>query len=269
MTTALTVAVDDLKVARPERVRAPSSYVPVPVRVEGASPWTVLRWAGYAVLAALLWQVWPQPIGGPVAYVSVSGTSMEPGLHTGDLVVVRRRSSYAVGDVVAYRVPNGQFGERNVVIHRLTAGDGRRGWTTRGDNRTAVDPWTPRDSDIVGEMTWTTASGGEIFARLGQPLPLGLLCGGLTTLVLVLPDRRRRAAAPAPVIPMVLSGLRMVPAVKPDRGGGVIVNYLPAASRASCVAVPGMRALPQRRQPGVVTIRTVPRSATAASSHLV
>ncbi len=259
----------DLTVAVTDRVRATSSYVPVPVRVEGASPWTVLRWLGYAVVAALLWQVWPQPIGGPVAYVRVSGSSMEPGLHTGDLVVVRKRSSYAVGDVVAYRVPDGQFGERNVVIHRLTAGDGRRGWTTQGDNRAAADPWTPRDSDIVGEMTWTTAKGGEAFAWLAQPLPLGLLCGGLTTLMLVLPDRRRRVVAPAPVIPLVLSGLRMIPAVTPDRGGGVVVNYLAAASRASCVAVPGMRPVPRSRPRGLVSVRTVSRGAVAASSHLV
>ena len=54
-----------------------------------------------------------------------------------------------------------------------------------------ADPWTPRTGDVVGRLVWHTG-GGDALAALSQPRYLGLLCGGLTTLVLVLPDRRRR-----------------------------------------------------------------------------
>ena len=38
--------------------------------------------------------------GSPISYVVVSGHSMEPTFHTGDVVVLRRTGSYAKGDVI-------------------------------------------------------------------------------------------------------------------------------------------------------------------------
>src|SRR5260370_6367352 len=63
-----------------------------------------------AVIAACLWFGLPQSLGGRADWVMVSGTSMLPRFHTGDLVLVEHQSSYHVGDVIAYRVPNGQRG---------------------------------------------------------------------------------------------------------------------------------------------------------------
>src|SRR5579884_1718426 len=91
--------------------------------------------AQLALVAALLWFCLPQSLGGRADWVLVSGTSMLPHLHTGDLVLVERRSSYHVGEVVAYRVPQGQVGAGHVVIHRIIGGNGRTGWTMKGDNR--------------------------------------------------------------------------------------------------------------------------------------
>ncbi|MDP3711773.1 MAG: signal peptidase I [Mycobacteriales bacterium] len=217
----------------------------------------VVRAVVWALVAVALWQVWPQTVGGPMAYVQVSGTSMEPGLRTGDLVAVRRRDGYQVGDVVAYRVPDGQFGERNVVIHRLVGGDGRKGWVTLGDNRDLVDPWSPRDSDVVGEMVWSSAGRGDDLARLAQPVPLGLLTGGLTTLVLLWPDRRRRVVAPV-VVPMVLDGLRLVPLAVPDPGrsaarglGTVVVGWIGSGAPARCTDLPRGAV---RLRPGTVRV---------------
>jgi signal peptidase I len=54
----------------------------------------------------------PQLLGGSAAYVVVSGTSMEPTLSDGDFVLARKRSSYRVGDVVAFSRPEGRPGRR-------------------------------------------------------------------------------------------------------------------------------------------------------------
>src|SRR6476646_4106501 len=72
-----------------------------------------------AFVAALLWFCLPQALGGRAGWVLVSGTSMLPHLHTGDLVLVEHRSSYHVGEVVAYRIPKGQVGSGHVVIRIL------------------------------------------------------------------------------------------------------------------------------------------------------
>lgn len=227
----------------------------------------VVRAVVWALVAVALWQVWPQTVGGPMAYVRVSGTSMEPGLHTGDLVAVRRRDAYQLGDVVAYRVPDGQFGERNVVIHRLVGGDGRNGWVTLGDNRDLVDPWSPRDSDVVGEMVWSSAGRGDDLARLAQPVPLGLLTGGLTTLVLLWPDRRRPRVPT--VVPMVLDGLRLVPLSVPDpgrsaarRSGTVVVGRTGSGTRARCTDLPRGAV---RLRPGTVRVALASGPVSVAS----
>jgi signal peptidase I len=231
-----------------------------------ARPADLVRALVWGLLAVALWQVWPQTVGGPMAYVRVSGTSMEPGLRTGDLVAVKRRDAYAVGDVVAYRVPEGEVGARQVVIHRLVAGDGRTGWVALGDNRRSVDPWRPTDEHVVGEMVWSSAGRGDDLQRLAEPVPLGLLCGGLTTLVLLWPDRRRRRG-PAPVVPLVLDGLRLVPSLHPPeaRPGRVVVRRVPGTGRATAVALPAV-ALPLgavRGRPGTVRVVVGARTAVA------
>lgn len=165
----------------------------------------------YLVLLGASTLVWPHHLGGPVTLLRVAGTSMEPGLHTGDLGLLYEADTYRVGDVVGYRVPDGQFGGGNLVIHRLMGGNGRDGWRTQGDNRTSPDPWRPTDADIAGRLVWSTPGGGSLLSRAAEPVPLGLLCGGLTALVLAWPDRRRkdRVAAPA-ALPVPAASPRVV-----------------------------------------------------------
>ena len=113
----------------------------------------------------------PASLGGPVTYIIVRGSSMQPTYAAGDLVIVRQASAYHVDDVVAYRVPDGQIGAGHIVIHRLVGGDDK-GFTLRGDNNPSIDPWTPRASDIVGEA-WTSVPGlGRILAVIHRPLLL-------------------------------------------------------------------------------------------------
>ncbi len=130
-----------------------------------------------ALVAVLLWFCLPQTLGGRAAWVMVSGTSMLPRLHTGDLVLVERQSSYHVGEVVAYRVPKGEVGAGYVVIHRIIGGNGRTGWRMKGDNRTAPDLWYPTDHDVIGSKLLRIPHAWFLLRLLHMPLMLGLFAG--------------------------------------------------------------------------------------------
>ncbi len=141
-----------------------------------ARPLTVIA-AQLALVVALLWFCLPQAVGGRAGWVLVSGTSMLPHLLTGDLVLVETSSSYHVGEVVAYRVPKGQPGAGHVVIHRIVGGNGRTGWKTKGDNRSAPDLWRPTNSDVVGAKLLRIPDAWLVLRFLHTPLLLGLLAG--------------------------------------------------------------------------------------------
>jgi signal peptidase I len=133
--------------------------------------------AQVAFIAMLLWFCLPQSLGGRADWVLVSGTSMLPHLHTGDLVLVERHSGYHVGEVVAYRVPKGQIGAGHAVIHRIVGGNGRTGWTMKGDNRTAPDLWHPTDRNVLGSKLLRIPDAWFVLRFLHTPLFLGLLAG--------------------------------------------------------------------------------------------
>ena len=115
-------------------------------------------------LALLAWWLWlaPAQVGGPATYVRVSGTSMEPMLHTGDVVIARGERPYAVGDLVVIQLSTG------LVIHRLVDGDAKSGWTTRGDHNTWDDPWVLRDDQVLGRAWATVPRGGEDAPECGR-----------------------------------------------------------------------------------------------------
>jgi signal peptidase len=130
-----------------------------------------------AVLVCLFWAQYlrPQAFGGRAGYVLVSGKSMLPRYHTGDLVLVEQQSSYHVGQVVAYRVPKGDAMAGAQVIHRIIGGNAQKGFVVQGDNRTAPDVWRPKPRDIVGAKTLRIPNAVLILQFLRSPLFLGLL----------------------------------------------------------------------------------------------
>lgn len=157
---------------------------------------TVRRWIANALVAfaVLAWILLlrPQALGGPASYVLVSGHSMRPQLETGDLVITRREDTYGVGDVVAYRIPNGEPGAGGRVIHRISGGSPREGFQTRGDNRDQPDIWRPRPRDIEGRLWLRLPKAGTFVAMLSAPIPLGTAAGLLAFLTIGGGDRHRR-----------------------------------------------------------------------------
>ncbi|HVM39167.1 MAG TPA: signal peptidase I [Acidimicrobiia bacterium] len=144
--------------------------------------------------------VGPTQLGGPVTYVIASGDSMEPGIRSGDLMLVREADGYEVGDVVAYR--HRQL--RRVVVHRVVEVEGDR-YVLKGDNNDWLDSYSPTDADVVG-TPWVRVPGiGRILSGMAEPRNAGLLAGLLTLLSIggtgVRRHRRRRsmrAADPRP-----------------------------------------------------------------------
>src|ERR1700704_1422132 len=132
---------------------------------------TIVNPASFAALVGLLLVTWPQSLGGRVAYIKVSGHSMEPTMHFGDLVVIRANSNYHVGEIIAYRVPPGEVGAGVTVIHRIVGGNPHTGYLTRGDNNHYNDPWHPHLTNIVGVRWALVPRAANLFSRLRGPLP--------------------------------------------------------------------------------------------------
>src|ERR1700731_1023704 len=131
----------------------------------------------FVILVCLFWSQYlrPQSLGGRASYVLVSGKSMLPRYHTGDLVLVEKQPSYHIGQLIAYRVPKGDPLAGAQVIHRIIGGDAKHGFIVKGDNRTAPDVWRPKPGDIVGAKALRIPNAVLILQFLRSPIFLGLL----------------------------------------------------------------------------------------------
>jgi len=150
-------------------------------------------------LALLVFLGWfallrPTALGGPANYVIVSGASMEPTYHEGDLVVVRRSSSYAAGDIVAYLIRSDSQPAGITVIHRII-GEDADGFITQGDNREEIDPWRATPANVRGAAWLHVPMVGTYVTWLRQPSHLGMLAGAIFLVGALHPanqHRRRR-----------------------------------------------------------------------------
>jgi len=146
-----------------------------------------------ALLAVVLGSLWfylaPTAIGGSTSWVVTDGISMEPHFHGGDLVIVRSRSHYQVGEIVAYR--NRQL--HTIVLHRIVGRDGSR-YIFKGDNNNFLDFEHPAQSQLIGSVWLHLAGVGSRLESVRSPL----LIGGLFALATLLfagaafTGRRRR-----------------------------------------------------------------------------
>ena len=212
-------------------------------RIVGALTWLL----AIALAAGWFFYLRPASMGGPAGYVIVSGESMEPMMHTGDLAVVHRRGSYKVGDVVAYRIPKQDVGGGMLVIHRITGGDAESGFVLQGDNRETQDMWRPRAADVVGSLQWHVPHVGTVLFLLRTPLVIGGVAGFLGFwLILNSGEGRRREdeatadvdepvveeVAPAPVVIPVAPRRRSLLTPANLAAVGVVVLSAASAKRA-------------------------------------
>lgn len=137
----------------------------------------------YAVTVVLVTAAWglfaPTQVGGQVAYAIISGNSMEPGFHRGDLVVLRQANDYAVGEIATYRHPT-----LGPVIHRIMAENAGH-FTFKGDNNTWLDSYQPTQAEMIGKFWLYAPFVGIIIEQVRRPWVTALLVV-LVGLVIVL-----------------------------------------------------------------------------------
>ncbi len=142
--------------------------------------------------------------GGLPRVVVTHGTSMQPTLVAGDLVLIApSASSCTPGTIAAYR------GSREVVLHRvLRVQDGR--CVFQGDNNAWTDQESPLPSQVLGALVLRIPGGGVWWHRLTSPVLVGVIAfaliglGGTPSAPARSRRRRRRAGrfAPAPLAPV-------------------------------------------------------------------
>jgi len=185
-----------------------------------------LGWLALAVVAMAWWfTLAPSSIGGPASYIIVVGTSMEPGLSSGDLVVTRAQRTYGTGDVLAFAVDGGQ------VIHRALTQDATGSWTTQGDNRATPDGWQVADDAILGAQ-WFTVEGFAAPSSIVRLWWFAPATAALTAFLLLLPSPRRRR----PEVAAWLKEHAIAGRPGPKRTTDVVVVVCCAASVLVCSA---------------------------------
>jgi signal peptidase I len=115
----------------------------------------------------------PVQLGGSTGYVITKGSSMQPLIQQGDLVLLRKHSTYKVGDVVGYH--NSEL--HHVVLHRIIAINGDK-LTMKGDNNNFVDGQHPTMSDVVGEKWVRLPHVGSALVWVQKPTNAGILALG-------------------------------------------------------------------------------------------
>jgi signal peptidase len=180
-------------------------------------------------------------LGGPATFITVKGTSMLPMLKTGDFVLADAQPAYHVGDLVVYRVPKGQIGAGDDLIHRIVAGSATTGFTLKGDNNPAPDPWIVPRSDVLGKEALAIPGLGNSLLVIRSPLFAGLAAALIAMWLVISPPgwmrRRKPASAAAEATPPTPA------ATTPPARGRSRTSAKPVAPAAS----PATRPRPARR----------------------
>ncbi len=152
-----------MNLREPEPPIASKDPPPMPEPLEPEGPGgvrTVARWAKLAVLwasfglgAGMLLSITLPYLFGYRSLTVLSG-SMEPTLHTGDVVVVKEISplDVKIGDVVSFRDPDD---ETRIVTHRVRSiqvEEGTVRFVTKGDSNTGVEHWKVTADGTIGRV---------------------------------------------------------------------------------------------------------------------
>jgi len=132
----------------------------------------------------------PTKIGGQASYVIIHGKSMEPKFYAGDLVLVRKTSSYQVGEIVTYWDDS----MAAYTIHRIIDIKQDR-FILKGDNNSWIDPVQPDQEEIIGKLWIHLPRVGRTMEWLRSPINFALIVaisGGILMAGMVVNPKRNR-----------------------------------------------------------------------------
>jgi hypothetical protein len=122
---------------------------------------------------------------------------METTYSPDDLVILKSKESYEVGDVIGFRVAGG-----GAVIHRIVGGNEIDGFLTQGDNPDTnphVDPWKPKPNHILGAVRLKIDRFGAFFRLMKHPFVIGAIAS-VTAVYVILGDVNRREDLPSATV---------------------------------------------------------------------
>jgi signal peptidase len=158
----------------------------------------------------------PVQLGGRYIYTIITGNSMEPNLHNGELAMMQPAEDYQIGEVVVYEHPS--LGH---VIHRIIAKKGDR-YTLQGDNNAWVDGYQPTKAEIYGSLRLHIPYAGKVVKGFRTPLGAAALAG-VVGFFLFWPENQAAEDAEAlpPAIPDELpeAVVETVPETTPEGDG--------------------------------------------------
>ncbi len=140
------------------------------MKIFGRQSSTIFGILSLALLAGIWVTFAPIQLGGQTAYVIVSGNSMEPNFHFGDLAIVRQAETYQIGDIVTYH--NQELGEP--VIHRIIEMNQDR-FVLKGDNNSWIDSYQPTQAEIIGKLWIFVPSMGKAIEWMRIPINMALI----------------------------------------------------------------------------------------------
>ena len=110
------------------------------------------------------------PIQGNYQIKVVLSGSMEPGIHTGSVVVIKPEKQYKIGDVVTF----GKDTRKNIpTTHRIVSSRAVEGvllFTTKGDANNSPDTTEIRMSDIHGKVVFDVPYMGYVINFVKKPI---------------------------------------------------------------------------------------------------
>lgn len=180
---------------------APAAGPPArPLRLAGL----LLAWAAVGLAVTLL-----VALAGSFAFgyrsMTVMSGSMEPAIHTGDVVVNRpiAPAEARVGDVVTFREPGS--GSRFIThrVRRVVVRGGRVAFVTKGDANTGMERWSVSAGGEIGRVAHRLPYAGYgLFWARGPLAALvliaipGVLLGGLTLVRIWRPAQEAPSGVP-------------------------------------------------------------------------
>ena len=150
--------------------------------------------SGFIVVAIAIWLLFaPTRLGGHVDYIFIQGSSMEPRIHQGDLIIVRKENEYHIGDTVAYKNNDLQ----RVVFHRIIDGNILH-FYMQGDNNNWIDGYQPAFQEIIGKEWLLVPNAGKVVEWIREPVNAALTVGILGGILLAfgLTDSKQKKKRP-------------------------------------------------------------------------